>query len=171
MVKRKKKRNEPHRRLGNFASPKCHFNSIFSKNIIEYSWLTLATVDGWPNILILATSCLNFLFYRQRIKYVQTVQSLQLNSQLEKQRCSRAKSEPLKEIREDLDRIAVKRKEESKGFLVEVHPCKRKKKCQVLWVGQVVLVLQKHAYDYALFLKRFISFDIIEYNGDCLVTN
>jgi len=39
------------------------------------------------------------------------------------------KSEPLEEIRADLDRRALKRKQERKGFLAQMHPRKKKKKC------------------------------------------
>ena len=106
------------------------------KNLIVCNQLTLATVDGRQNSLILASSCLNFLFQRQRIKSVQTVQAWQINSYIEKQRCSTAKSQPLEEIRADLDRISVKRKEHSKGLLVQVHPSKKKKKCQVSRLGR-----------------------------------
>jgi len=35
----------------------------------------------------------------------------------------------LEEIRADLDRMAVKRKEESKGLLVQMHPRKKEEKC------------------------------------------
>jgi len=38
------------------------------------------------------------------------------------------KSEPLEEIRADLDRRAVKRKQERKVFLVQMHPSKKEEK-------------------------------------------
>ena len=145
--KKRKEMNPKQRRPGKCASPKCHCYSSFSKYLIVCSWLTPAIVDVWPNSVILTTSCLNFLFQKIENKSVQIVQSWQRSSQVEKQRRSTVKSEPLEEIRANLDRIAIKTKVESKGLLVQMHPCKRKKKCQVLQIGQAVLVLQKHAYD------------------------
>jgi len=42
----------------------------------------------------------------------------------------------LEEIRAELDRIAVKRKEEIKGFLVQVHPCKGRKNVRYYRLGR-----------------------------------
>ena len=56
---------------------------------------------------------------------------------MEKKRSSTIKPEPLDVIRIDLDRIAVKRKEENEGFPVQLHPMKKEEKMlgTVGWVG------------------------------------
>jgi len=47
------------------------------------------------------------------------------------------KSEPLEEIRVDLDRRTAKRKQERTGFLVQMHPSRKEEKMLGVlgWVG------------------------------------
>ena len=153
----------PKEKTKKVCQPKCHYYLMFCEEVKNVQSMTSVTLDGRPNNLILASPCLNFLFQRQRVKSVQTVEAWQISSQVEKQRCSIAKSELLEEIRADFNRRVVKRKEESKGLLVQMHPIKRIKMLGVLgWVGSWMLQKQVHE-QFCLFCD--LSHDYHRYHG------